>query len=78
MLFDYKDAQQWSDLVYWSRKTQKEYDCDREHQRTLNSLFYSAHVGSGESIYAVGGGTSQGPVPLDSIDASLSKFACKK
>ena len=79
VLFDYATAQQWSDyLTYWSRKTQKEYDCDREHQRTLDSFLHSTHMASVESNYTVPSGTSWGPVPPDSIDAALWKFACKK
>jgi hypothetical protein len=78
-LFDYKSAHQWSDyLLYWSTKTQKEYDCDSERYRTLNSAFHFDHMGAGQSIYTVPGGTSWRPVLPDSIDAVLRQFACKQ
>ena len=77
VLFDYKNDQHWSELVYWSAKTQREYDCDRERHHTLKTLFHSASMGSRESSYTVPGGTSWGPVPPGSIDEVLWKFACK-
>lgn len=78
-LFDYKSAHQWSDyLLYWSTKTQKEYDCDSERYRTLNSAFHFDRMGAGQSIYTVPGGTSWRPVVPDSIDAVLRQFVCKQ
>lgn len=77
VLFDYKNDQHWSELVYWSAKTQREYDCDTERHHTLKTSFHSAPMGSRESSYTVPGGTSWGPVPPDSIDEILWKFACK-
>jgi hypothetical protein len=78
VLFDYKTNHQWSELVYWSLKTQREYDCDGKRHHTLNSLFHSERMGGGESVYTVPGGTSWGPVPPDSIDEVLWTFACKQ
>ena len=78
VLLDYKTAHQWSDLLYWSLKTQREYDCDGKRQHTLNSLFHSEHMGSGESVYTVPGGTSWAALPPDSIDETLWKFTCKQ
>ena len=78
-LLDYKTAHQWSDyLLYWSMKTQKEFDCDAGQVHTLNSLFHFEHMGNGKSVYTVPGGTSWRPVPPDSIDEVLLKFACKQ
>ena len=78
-LLDYKTAHQWSDyLLYWSMKTQREFDCDAGQVHTLNSLFHFEHMGNGQSVYTVPGGTSWRPVPPDSIDAILWKFACKQ
>ena len=78
-LLDYKTAHQWSDyLLYWSMKTQKEFDCDAGQVHTLNSVFHFEHMGNGQSVYTVPGGTSWRPLPADSIDAILCKFACKQ
>ena len=78
-LLDYKTAHQWSDyLLYWSMKTQREFDCDAGQVHTLNSLFHFEHMGNGQSVYTAPGGTSWRPVPPDSIDEVLWKFACKQ
>jgi hypothetical protein len=79
VLFDYKTAQNWSDyLLYFSTKTQKEFDCDARKYHTLNSMLHFEHMGEGESIYTIPGGASWQPVPADSIDAVLWKFACEQ
>jgi surface-adhesin protein E len=78
-LFDYKSAHQWSDyLLYWSTRTQKQFDCDDRLVRTRESAFHFDHMGVGQSIYTVPGGATWRPVAPDSIDAVLRQFACKQ
>jgi len=76
-LFDYKSAHQWSDyLLYWSTRTQREFDCDIRRVRTRESTFHFDHMGAGQSIYTMPGGATWRPVAPDSIDAVLCQFAC--
>jgi hypothetical protein len=78
-LLDYKTSHQWSDyLLYWSMKTQKEFDCDAGQYHTLNSVLHFEHMGAGPSVYEVPGGASWRPVPVEGIDEFLWKFACKQ
>ncbi len=78
-LLDYQTAHQWSDyLLYWSMKTQKEFDCDAGKYHTLDSMLHFEHMGNGQSVYTVPGGTSWRPVPADSVEAVLWRFACKQ
>jgi len=77
-LLDYKTSHQWSDyLLYWSLKAEKEFDCDAGQYRTLETLLHFEHMGNGQSVYTVPGGTLWQPVPADSLDAVLWKVACK-
>ncbi len=78
-LLDYKTSRQWSDyLLYWSMKTQKEFDCDAGQYHTLNSVLHFEHMGDGPGVYEVPGGASWRRVPLEGIDGVLWKFACKQ
>ena len=77
-LLDYKSSRQWSDyLLYWSMKTQKEFDCDAAQYRTLESELHFEHMGTGPSVYTIPGGVSWQTMPADSFDVALWKFACK-
>ncbi len=78
VLLDYKTSQQWSDyLLYWSMKSQKEYDCKEARQHTLSSALHFAHMGERDSVYTVPGSTAWGYLLPASVDEMLWIFACK-
>ena len=64
---------------FLSMKAHREYDCSAELHRTLNEIFYSGNMGSGE----VGSTNSkvrrwEGVPPGESVAQALWKRACAK
>jgi hypothetical protein len=79
VLFDYKAAQQWTDyLVYWSKLTQQEFDCDAGKYHRSDSMLYSERMGKGSNVYTVPAGASWRVVKADGVDAVLWKVMCKQ
>ena len=77
ILLDYKDAQQWSDMVYWSLTANKEYECAKGQHRTPNRYFHAEQMGQPESNYSVRGGMTWSALSRDSVEEVFFQIACK-
>jgi hypothetical protein len=61
-----------------SAKRQGEYNCKEDQSRLLYFSFYSGKKGGGEMVLSVSDPSKWQPVPPESIDEALWKFACGK
>lgn len=79
-LIDYNSAQHvYADTKFLSQKSQQEYDCKEERRRTLYFSWHSENMGKGNVIYTDNKPDNKwSPVPPESTDEILWKFACGK
>jgi hypothetical protein len=63
---------------YMSAKRQGEYNCKEDQSRLLYFSFHSGKKGGGEMVLSVSDPSKWQPVPPESIDEALWKFACGK
>ncbi len=79
-LIDYILVQEVSaDTKFLSQKSQQEYDCKEEQRRTLYFSWHSENMGKGEVIYIDNKPDNNwSPIPPESTDEILWKFACGK
>ena len=79
-LIDYNLVQAVSaDTKFLSQKSQQEYDCKEEKRRTLYFSWHSENMGKGEIVYIDNKlDNNWSPVPPESTDEILWKFACGK
>jgi len=77
-LTDYKVPQFNGELVYYSIKTQEEYDCKFGEVRLLYVALYEENMEKGEVLYTHAETYAWEPVVLDTAPAVMWKIACGK
>ena len=79
-LIDYNLVQEISaNTKFLSQKSQQEYDCKEEQRRTLYFSWHSENMGKGDVIYTDNKPDNEwSPIPPESTDEILWKFACGK
>lgn len=79
-LIDYNLVQEISaNTKFLSQKSQQEYDCKEEQRRTLYFSWHSENMGKGDVIYSDNKPDNKwSPIPPESTDEILWKFACRK
>jgi hypothetical protein len=79
-LIDYNLVQEVSaDIKFLSQKSQQEYDCKEEQRRTLYFSWHTGNMGKGDVTYIDNKPDNKwSPVPPESTDETLWKFACGK
>ncbi|MDX8400124.1 MAG: hypothetical protein R8K20_07725 [Gallionellaceae bacterium] len=75
---DYKIPQFNGELVYYSIKTQEEYDCKFGDIRLLYVALYEEHMEQGEALYTHAETYAWEPVVLDTAPAAMWRIACGK
>lgn len=73
---DYKISQINGELIYTSKKTLEEYDCDIGRVRLLYTALYDGHMGQGETLYTHSEAYAWEDVQLDTSMAAMWKIAC--
>ena len=78
-LYDYNAAQEpTSSRPYMSMKFQDDYNCKEEQSRILYSITHSENMGEGHVVFIDDIPGNWNPVPPDTINEALWKFACGK
>ena len=78
-LMDFKTSKELQGDPYLSSKSQSEYDCKDERERTLYFTQHSGQMSDGNVVYSSSGTPSNWtPVSPGSIGESLWKVACGK
>lgn len=76
-LFDFKKSIASPDgKTYLSTKQQYEYDCEKEKSRIIAFLVHSESMGGGSVIFSNSDIQKWDPVPPDTSEAFLWKYAC--
>lgn len=79
MLFDFKTTQVLGGDRYLSVKSQQEYDCKDERDRTLYFMYQTGNMGNGGVIQSSDGTPGKWtPVPPGSFREALWNYACGK
>jgi hypothetical protein len=78
-LLDFKTVQSRPyGLLYWSQKTQQEYDCTQARERTLELHNYSENMAKGDETYTDAEPGDWKPVLPGASSAARLELACGK
>ena len=77
-LYDFKTIQAVWDTSFFSRESQREYDCIEERTRRLALTYFSGNMGSGTVVYSDADEQKWEPVQPGSVGEALRKVACDK
>ena len=77
VITDWSNYQHLNNISILSGVFLHEYDCLNESSRRLTMVFYSGHMGSGDSVYNTHGPNNFEPVIPSSMDDASFKIACK-
>jgi hypothetical protein len=75
-LFDYKTARTEGDGQVLSKKTDREYDCQRQKSQALQTTWYSNRMGGGKVVRSTGDADQLTAIMSGSPTAGLIKIAC--
>lgn len=77
-MFDYEKPQDLSGDAYLSAKYQDEFDCKEEQSRSLYISIHSKNMGAGRVVFTNAVTSEWRPVPPDTVQEILMKYACRK
>ena len=78
VLFDYKTIQSIVGGPWLSSKAQRQFDCAENRIRLLGYMTFTGNMGSGEPVFSNSLESKWEPILPESLDSTLSKFACSK
>ena len=77
-LFDFSITQTLMDKQFHSIKSQREFDCKETSMRLLYTTSHTLKMGAGSIVYTSNLVRDWAPVPPESINEILWRFACGK